>query len=105
MRGEPVTITASENTTVTLTTSPDLYVLSPPALEVKERLEIVGAVVSGGAAIVTEMVFGDPVSVVWALPAGSVMEKLEAAVNVDDTAPPPATAEEVAFTVHKVDEV
>ena len=45
---------------------------------------------------------GEPVNVVFALPAVSVTEKLAAAVNVDTTAPPPAVAVDVAFTVHTV---
>ena len=46
IRGEPVTVTASENTTVTLTESPDLYVLSAPADDVKLNDDTVGTVVS-----------------------------------------------------------
>ena len=46
IRGEPVIVTASENTTVTLTVSPDLYVLSTPADDEKLTDDTVGAVVS-----------------------------------------------------------
>ena len=56
-------------------------------------------------AIVTVTDFGDPVSVVWTLPAVSVIENDAAAVNVDTVAPPPAVADDVTFTVHTVDEV
>ena len=46
-----------------------------------------------------------PLSVVWALPAVSVIEKDAAALNVDTTATPSAKADDVAVTVHTVDEV
>jgi hypothetical protein len=39
------------------------------------------------------------------LPAVSVIPNVPAAVNVDTVAPPPAVADEVAVTVHTVDEV
>jgi hypothetical protein len=45
---------------------------------------------------------GDPVRVVMALPAVSVTENVPAAVSVEVTAPPPALAVDVTFTVHTV---
>lgn len=57
------------------------------------------------AAMVTVVDLGDPVSVVCAFPAESVIEKPAAAVNVDTVAPPPAVADDVTFTVHTVDDV
>lgn len=57
------------------------------------------------AAMVTVVDFGEPASVVCALPTASVIEKLAAAVKVDTVAPPPAVAEEVTFNVHMTDEV
>ena len=45
---------------------------------------------------------GEPVKVVFALPAVSATEKVPDAVSVDVTAPPPAVAVEVAFTVQTV---
>ncbi|MCX6530951.1 MAG: hypothetical protein NTY54_01320 [Actinobacteria bacterium] len=56
-------------------------------------------------AMVTVVDCGDEVSEVCALPAVSVIEKDAAAVNVETVAPPPAVADEVAVTVHTVDEV
>lgn len=55
-----------------------------------------------GAGTVTVIDCGEPVSVVFALPAVSVTEKVPDAVIVDVTAPPPAVAVEVAFTVQTV---
>ena len=57
------------------------------------------------AARVTVVVCGELVSVVWALPAVSVIENVPAAVRVDTTATPSAKAVDVAVTVHTVDEV
>jgi hypothetical protein len=54
---------------------------------------------------VTVIVCGEPVRVVWALPAVSVIENDAAAVSVEVTAAPPAVAVDVAVTVHTVDEV
>ena len=54
---------------------------------------------------VTVTVCGEPVRVVWALPAVSVIENDAAAVSVEVTAAPPVTAVDIAVTVHTVDEV
>ena len=62
----------------------------------------VGAVVS---AMVTVVDLGEPVSVLWALPAVSVIEKPAAAVRVERTATPSASAVDVAVMVHTVDDV
>jgi hypothetical protein len=59
----------------------------------------------GAAAIVTETVCGEAVSVVWALPAVSVMENPAAAVMLESTATPLAAAVDVAVMVHTVPEV
>jgi hypothetical protein len=59
----------------------------------------------GAAAIVTETVCGEAVSVIWALPAVSVMENPAAAVMVESTATPLAAAVDVAVMVHTVPEV
>jgi hypothetical protein len=48
---------------------------------------------------------GEPVRVVWVLPATSAMLNEAAAVSVDVTEPPPAVAVEVAFTMQTVDDV
>ena len=53
----------------------------------------------------TVVVCGELVSVVWALPAVSVIENDPAAVSVDTTATPSPKAVDVAVTVHTVDEV
>jgi len=55
-----------------------------------------------GAGTVTVTDCGEPVRVVFALPAVSATEKVPDAVSVDVTAPPPAVAVEVAFTVQTV---
>ena len=57
------------------------------------------------AGTVTEVLWGDAVRVVCALPTASVIENDPAAVKVDVTAAPPADAVEVAVTVQIVDEV
>jgi len=57
------------------------------------------------AGTVTVIDCGEPVNVVWALPAVSATENEAAAVNVDVTAPPPAVAVEVAVIVHTVPDV
>ena len=79
-----------------------LYVKSAPADDENDKEDTVGAVVS---AMVTVVDCGEPVSVVWALPAVSVIENDPAAVSVDTTATPSAKAVDVAVTVHTVDEV
>lgn len=56
----------------------------------------------GGAGTVTVIDCGEPASTVLALPAVSATEKVPDAVSVDVTAPPPAVAVEVAFTVQTV---
>jgi hypothetical protein len=61
----------------------------------------VGAVVS----ILTAVDCGEPVRVVCALPAVSVIENVLAAVRVDVIAPPPFVAVEVAVIVQIVAEV
>ena len=58
-----------------------------------------------GAAMVTVVDCGEPVSVVWALPAVSVIENDPAALSADTTPTPSANAVDVAVTVHTVDEV
>ena len=63
-----------------------------------------GAVTSP-AGRVTVVDFGEPVNVVCALPAVSVIEKLAAAVSVETTAFPSAIAVEVAVIVQTVAEV
>ena len=75
-------------------------------------VEVVGATVVGGvgaggagAAMVTVVDCGELVSVVWALPAVSVIENDPAALNADTTPTPSANAVDVAVTVHTVDEV
>jgi len=101
IRGVPVTVTGSENTTCTAMMSPALYEL----LAVDEVTDdTVGAVASGDA-IVTVIVCGELVSVVWLLPAVSVTLKLAAAVSVEVVAPLPAVALDVAVTVHTVEDV
>ena len=65
---------------------------------------IVGGVVSVSL-IVTTVDLGEPVKVVCALPAVSVIENEPAAVNVEVTAPPPAVAEDVAVIVQTVEDV
>lgn len=55
-----------------------------------------------GAGTVTVIDCGEPASTVLALPAVSATEKVPDAVSVDVTAPPPAVAVEVAFTVQTV---
>jgi hypothetical protein len=45
-RGDPVTVTASENVTVTLTVSPVIYVPSDPAEDESTKVDTVGAVTS-----------------------------------------------------------
>ena len=62
----------------------------------------VGAVESE---IVTTVDCGDPVKVVCALPAVSVIENELAAVNVEVTAAAPAVAEDVAVIVQTVADV
>ena len=99
-RGVPVTVTDSENVTFTLTASPALYA----PVDENTTDDTVGAVASG-VPIVTVTDCGDPVSVVCAFPAESVIEKPAAAVNVDTVAPPPSTAVDVAEIVHTVEEV
>ncbi len=79
-----------------------MYVRSAPADDENDKEDTVGAVVS---AIVTVVVCGDEASVVCPLPAVSVIEKLVAFVSVDTTATPSAKADDVAVTVHTVDEV
>jgi hypothetical protein len=64
-----------------------------------------GAVGAVGAAMVTVVDCGELVSVVWALPAVSVIENDPAALNADTTPTPSANAVDVAVTVHTVDEV
>ena len=78
-------------------------------------IEVVGATVVGGAgaggagdvgaAMVTVVDCGEPVSVVWALPAVSVIENDPAALSADTTPTSSANAVDVAVTVHTVDEV
>ena len=78
-------------------------------------VEVVGATVVGGAgaggagavgaAMVTVVDCGEPVSVVWALPAVSVIENDPAALSADTTPTSSANAVDVAVTVHTVDEV
>lgn len=58
-----------------------------------------------GAAMVTVVDCGEPVSVVWALPAVSVIENDPAALSADTTPTSSANAVDVAVTVHTVDEV
>ena len=60
----------------------------------------VGAVVSAPAGMVTVVDCGEPISVVWASPDVSAIEKVPEAVSVETLAPPPAVAEEVALIVH-----
>jgi len=60
---------------------------------------------AGGAGIVTVIVCGEPDSVVLALPATSDTENDPAAVKIELTATPPATAVDVALIVHTVDVV
>lgn len=57
------------------------------------------------AGTVTEIVCGEPVNVVRALPAGSDTENEVATVSVELTVLPPATAVDVALMVHTVFEV
>lgn len=51
---------------------------------------------------VATIAFGEPVNVVWVFPAISDTPKLESTVSVDVTAPPPATAVDLAFIVQTV---
>jgi len=77
--------------------------LYEPFVVVEENDDTVGAVVSVRVTVVD---FGEAVKVVRALPAVSVIEKPgEAAVSVEVTATPSAKADDVAVTVHTVDEV
>jgi hypothetical protein len=68
-------------------------------------LSVGAIVVVTGAGTVTVIDCGEPVRVVFALPAWSETENDAAAVSVDVTAPPPAVAVEVAVTVQTVFEV
>ncbi len=76
--------------------------LYEPSDVVEENDDTVGAVVSVRVTVVD---FGEAVKVVRALPAVSVIENVPAAVSVDTTATPSAKADDVAVTVHTVDEV
>ena len=58
-----------------------------------------------GAAMVTVVDCGEPVSVVWALPAVSVIENDPAALSADTTPTSSANAVDVAVTVHTVGDV
>ena len=60
---------------------------------------------AAGAAMVTVVDCGEPVSVVWALPAVSVIENDPAALSADTTPTSSANAVDVAVTVHTVGEV
>ena len=66
---------------------------------------VVDELVVVGAAMVTVVDCGEPVSVVWALPAVSVIENDPAALSADTTPTSSANAVDVAVTVHTVDEV
>jgi hypothetical protein len=68
-------------------------------------LSVGAIVVVTVAGTVTVIDCGEPVRVVFALPAWSETENDAAAVRVDVTAPPPAVAVEVAVTVQTVFEV
>ena len=67
-----------------------------------EVVVVVTAAGAGGAGIVTVINCGEPAREVLALPAISATENEPAAVNVETTAPPPAVAVELAFTVQTV---
>ena len=82
-----------------------LLTVAEPELPIVAVVSVTVGAVESEAAMVTVTDLGDPVNVVWALPAVSVIENDPAAVNVDTVAPPPAVADDVAFTVHTVDDV
>ena len=77
-----------------------VVVVAPPP---DEGATVVVVVVVTGTVTVIDC--GEPVRVVCALPAVSVIENDAAAVKVEVTAPPPAVAVDVAVIVHTVDEV
>jgi hypothetical protein len=100
VKSVPLVVERVEQAIGSLPVTVKVTVPEPLVAAVAARVTV-GAVVS----IVTDVDCGEPVRVVCALPAVSVIENVLAAVRVDVTAPPPFVALEVAVIVQTVPEV